>query len=78
MTMENVISGFRTTEVYPINRAAVSIKTSVTSRMADLEAKKSITFPFIAHQDIHLQYIIPPSVLKRYYAFNNVMRKAII
>ena len=76
--MENVISGFRTTEVYPINGAAVSIKTSVTSRMADLEAKKSITFPFIAHQDIYLQHIILPSPLKRYYAFNDVTRKTII
>ena len=27
MTMENVTSGFRTTGIYPINRAAVFIKT---------------------------------------------------
>ena len=40
MTMENVISGFRITGVYPINRAAVFIKTPVKSKMADLEAKK--------------------------------------
>ena len=40
MTMENVVSGFRTTGIYPINRAAVSIKTPVKSRMADLEDKK--------------------------------------
>ena len=80
MTMENVISGFCTTGVYPINRAAVFIKTPVKSRMADLEAKKIITFPFIAHfyQDIHLQYIILPSLLKRYYVFNDDTRKAMI
>ena len=40
MTMENVISGFRTTGVYLINRAADFIITPVKSRMADLEAKK--------------------------------------
>ena len=40
MTMENVISGFLTTGVYPINKAAVFIKTPVKSRMANLEAKK--------------------------------------
>ena len=37
----NVISGFCTTGVYPINRATVFInKTPVKSRMADLETKK--------------------------------------
>ena len=40
MTMENVISGFRTTGVYPINRGAVFIKTPVKSRTTNLEAKK--------------------------------------
>ena len=49
MTMENVISGFGTTGVYPINRAVVSIKTPVKSRMSDLETKKPITFLFIEH-----------------------------
>ena len=78
MTMENVISGFHTNGVYPINRAAVSVKTPVKSRMADLEAKKIHYFPLIVHEDIHHQYIILPSLLKRYYAFNDVMRKAII
>ena len=46
MTMENVISGFCTTGVYPINRAAVFIKKPVKSRMADLEAKKIHYLPF--------------------------------
>ena len=40
MTMENVISCFHTTGVYPINRAAVFIKKPVKSRIANLEAKK--------------------------------------
>ena len=38
--MEKIISGFRTTGVYPINRAVVFIKTPVKSRMGNLEAKK--------------------------------------
>ena len=45
MTTENVISGFRTTGVYLINRAADFIKTPVKSRMADLEAKKIHCLP---------------------------------
>ena len=41
MAMENVISGFRTTGVYPINRAAVFVKTPVKSKMADLKSQKN-------------------------------------
>ena len=40
MTKENVISGFRYTGVFRINRPDVFTKTPVKSRMADLEAKK--------------------------------------
>ena len=39
MIIENVINGFRTTGVYLTNRAAISIKTPVKYRIADLEAK---------------------------------------